>query len=207
MKSFKSKMFFFFVTLIALSITAKVKTYTVKADAAIKGQQSAVIHSANISTDKVIKVPEKKAPAKTTSQSLSRGGKSLDVSYSAPPSAGRNDVVAYAYGLLGKPYVWGAIGPNAFDCSGFTAYVYRHFGISLPHYTGSQIGIGQAVSRTNLSPGDLVFFNTYGSISHVGIYIGGGSFIHAGNSRTGVIISSMSEGYYAARFAGARRVR
>lgn len=97
------------------------------------------------------------------------------------------------------------MGPNAFDCSGFTSYVYRHFGVSLPRTASSQFSVGSAVSRNNLAPGDLVFFNTVGYLGHVGLYIGGGDFIHAASSGR-VKISSLSEGYYRTRYAGARRV-
>lgn len=206
MKYSKAKPLLFVAALVAFGITAKFNGYNVKADAAIKDQPSVVVRSASLNSDKVIKVPQKAISTKIT---LSRGGSGLNQSgqVSAPASAGNNSIVSFAYKFLGKPYVWGASGPNAFDCSGFTAYVYKAFGVSLAHYSGSQFGSGQSVSRANLSPGDLVFFNTYGSISHVGIYVGGGNFIHAANERIGVTVSSLSEGYYASRYAGARRVK
>lgn len=202
MKYSKAKPLLLVAALIAFGVTAKFGSYSVKADAAIKDQPSVVVRSASLNSDKVIKVPKKPTAVKT----LSRGGSGLSGQASAPASAGNNSVVSFAYKFLGKPYVWGASGPNAFDCSGYTAYVYRAFGIGLAHYSGSQFNSGKAVSRANLSPGDLVFFNTYGSISHVGIYVGGGNFIHAANERIGVTVSSLSEGYYASRYAGARRV-
>lgn len=203
MKYSKAKPLLFVAALVAVGIAARFNGYNVKADAAIKDQPSVVVRSASLNSDKVIKVPQKTSTTK--SKSYSRGGSGL--SDSAPASDGSSDVVSYAYKFLGRPYVWGASGPNAFDCSGFTAYVYRAFGVGLGHYTGSQFGSGQSVSRGNLAPGDLVFFNTYSSISHVGIYVGGGNFIHAANEKIGVTVSSLSEGYYAARYAGARRVK
>ena len=193
-----------FMTFIALIAFMNMKTYEVKADAAIKSQQGVVVRSANYNTEKVVKVPEKKAT--TVSTSSKNGSSSLSRGTSSSVSGSAGNVVNYAYKYLGSPYVWGASGPRAFDCSGFTMYVYSSFGVSLPHYTGSQFQVGQAVSRSNLAAGDLVFFNTYGSISHVGIYIGGGSFIHASSSTTGVIVSNLSEGYYSSNYAGARRV-
>jgi cell wall-associated NlpC family hydrolase len=206
MKCVKSKAFIFGATLIAIGVTAGIKTYDVKADAAIKDQPVVAVRSASLNSDKVIKVPERNTQKKTAGNTTaSRGGSGLSQAGATAP-AGSNSVVSYAYKFLGRPYIWGASGPNAFDCSGFTAYVYKAFGIYLDHYTGSQFNNGQAVSRANLAQGDLVFFNTYGSISHVGIYIGGGNFIHAGNSRSGVTISSLNEGYYTSRFAGARRL-
>ncbi len=113
-------------------------------------------------------------------------------------------VVETAKKYLGCKYVYGGTTPSGFDCSGFTSYVYKLHGISLSRTSQAQFKNGVAVAKNNLQPGDLVFF--YKGISHVGIYIGGGNFIHASNSRTGVIISSLSSGYYSSNYAGARRV-
>jgi len=191
-------------TIAALSVCGMTtgRTNKVTADASIKTQQGVVIRSANLSTNKTIKVPQKETKAKSSSKgaTLSRGG-TTEISTRA------NTVVDYALNFVGYPYVYGASGPRAFDCSGFVMYVYGKYGVGLPHYSGSQFGCGSAVSKSALSPGDLVFFNTYGSISHVGIYIGGGRFVHASNSRTGVIVSDLTEGYYASKYAGARRVK
>ncbi|MFK0232266.1 C40 family peptidase [Streptomyces vinaceus] len=85
--------------------------------------------------------------------------------------------VAFAYGAIGKPYVWGATGPGAFDCSGLTQAAWRSAGVSLPRTTYTQINAGQRVSRDQLAPGDLVFF--YSGVTHVGLYIGNGQMIHA----------------------------
>ena len=117
-----------------------------------------------------------------------------------------NEVVNYAYKFLGKPYVYGATGPNAFDCSGLTQYVYNKFGVDISRTTYTQVGEGTKVNRSDLRAGDLVFFNTEGSISHVGIYIGGGEFIHAPRTGKPVMVSSLSDGYYSARYATARRI-
>lgn len=206
MKYSKAKSLLFVAALVAVGVAAKFNGYNVKADAAIKDQPSVVVRSASLNSDKVIKVPQKSNTTKN--KTYSRGGSGLNGSGqdSAPASAGNSSIVSYAYKFLGRPYIWGASGPSAFDCSGFTAYVYRAFGVGLDHYTGSQFNSGRSVSRDNLAPGDLVFFNTYGSISHVGIYIGGGDFIHAANEKIGVTVSSLFEGYYASRYAGARRI-
>jgi len=120
----------------------------------------------------------------------------------APPSQ-YGGVVGIAMRYLGTPYVWGGSGPGGFDCSGLVAYVYAQVGVSLPHYTGAQWSVGVPVSRSDLQPGDLVFFNGLG---HVGIYIGGGQFIHAPHSGDVVKISSLSDSWYAATYMGARRV-
>ncbi|WP_053691997.1 C40 family peptidase [Streptomyces sp. WM6372] len=85
--------------------------------------------------------------------------------------------VAFAYGAIGKPYVWGATGPGSFDCSGLTQAAWRSAGVSLPRTTYTQINAGQRISRDQLAPGDLVFF--YSGVTHVGMYIGNGQMIHA----------------------------
>ena len=108
--------------------------------------------------------------------------------------------VAYAYKALGSPYVWGATGPNAFDCSGLTQAAYRSAGISLPRTTYSQINAGPRIPRSQLQPGDLVFF--YSGISHVGLYIGDGKMIHAPNPSAPVRIAPIDQ----MPFAGATRV-
>ena len=112
-------------------------------------------------------------------------------------------VVKYARHFLGIRYVYGGTSPaSGFDCSGFTRWVYSHFGISLPHYSGAQWGLGRPVSRAGLRPGDLVFFSGLG---HVGMYIGSGYFIHAPHSGASVEIDSLY-GSYGGGYDGARRI-
>lgn len=127
----------------------------------------------------------------------------------ATASRGGSDatgLIARALSLRGIPYVFGGTSRSGFDCSGFTQYVFAANGISLPRTSYAQFGVGGSVSRADLQPGDLVFFTTYSQgASHVGIYIGGGRFIHASDG--GVRITSLSDSYYAKRFLGARRVR
>ncbi|MFE9447248.1 NlpC/P60 family protein [Streptomyces sp. NPDC006739] len=108
--------------------------------------------------------------------------------------------LAYAYQKLGSPYVWGATGPDAFDCSGLAQAAYRAAGVLLPRTTYAQINAGRRVSRSELLPGDLVFF--YSGISHVGIYVGNGQMIHAPNPSAPVRLAPVDE----MPFAGATRV-
>lgn len=115
------------------------------------------------------------------------------------------EIADFAKKLVGKPYVYGSTGPNSFDCSGFIVYVYRQFGISLPRTSQAQAYVGNRIGKSDLLPGDLVFSNTYGTLSHVGIYIGNGKFVHAANSSTGVTISDMNDGYYGSRYAWSTR--
>ena len=127
---------------------------------------------------------------------------------SATSSEG-NDVVEFAKKYLGYKYVAGGSSPSTgFDCSGFTTYVFRNFGVSLNRSSKDQIKTGTAVSKSNLQPGDIVIFKNQGktAIGHVGIYIGSGNFIHAANKKEGVVITALSSSYYSQRYVGARRV-
>ena len=122
-----------------------------------------------------------------------------------------NEVIAYAKTLLGKPYVWGAQGPNSFDCSGFTYYVFKNkAGITLPRNSAVQSKYGTYVSRSNIKAGDLLFFDTNGSnngaVSHVGLYIGNGQMIHASYSQRKIVTVSINNSYYQNAFVNARRV-
>jgi len=138
------------------------------------------------------------APAPTPAPSSSSGGSSS----SAPPPATHSSVVSIALQYLGVPYVWGGASPSGFDCSGLTMYAYAKVGVYLPHNAAMQYGMGTPVSRSQLAPGDLVFFS---GLSHVGMYIGGGRFVHAPHTGDVVKISSLSEYWYAATYVGARR--
>jgi cell wall-associated NlpC family hydrolase len=125
------------------------------------------------------------------------------VSAPAPPSK-YGGVVGIAMQYLGTPYVWGGASPGGFDCSGFAMYVYAQVGISLPHNAAMQYNsVGVPVSRDDLQAGDLVFFDGLG---HMGIYIGGGQFIHAPHTGDVVKISSLYDSWYASTYYGAKRV-
>lgn len=139
-----------------------------------------------------------------------RGGKSTGVTPSAyalnngKPTA--SAIIATAKKYIGVPYVWGGSTPGGFDCSGFVQYVFNAHGISLPRVSKQQYGVGTWVSKSNLKAGDLVFFDTEGNgVSHLGIYIGNNQFIHASTSK-GVIITSLSNTYWAPRYYGAKRI-
>ncbi|THC47691.1 C40 family peptidase [Streptomyces sp. Akac8] len=146
--------------------------------------------------------PEERA--RITGDSLraarSVGGTARDAALAQAPNARAAQAVAYARQKLGSPYVWGATGPDAFDCSGLVLAAYRSAGVSLPRTTYAQIDAGRRVSPSELLPGDLVFF--YSGISHVGLYIGNGQMIHAPNPSAPVRVAPVDQ----MPFAGATRV-
>ncbi|GCD09159.1 C40 family peptidase [Clostridium tagluense] len=204
MNTLKSNLVKMPVFLLFIVFFTSMKTEMVKADIVIKGPTQVFLRCVTFKTDKVIKVPERSAQKKKkeVEKRLSRGG----ISTKELVEGSEMDLISYAYDFIGKPYVWGASGPKSFDCSGFTKYVYNAFGVDLPHYTGSQIGEGSSVPRDNLKQGDLIFFNTDGPVSHVGIYAGDGEFIHASSGSRKVTVSNLDKSYYNERFAGARRI-
>lgn len=126
------------------------------------------------------------------------------------PGAGSGAaLVQVASAQVGKPYRWGATGPDNFDCSGLVVYAARKaLGLTMPRVAADQAFAGVHVDFANLTPGDLVFYaNTYQpGISHVGIFIGNGQWITAADETTGVIVASMDEPYWKSRYAGARRI-
>jgi cell wall-associated NlpC family hydrolase len=124
--------------------------------------------------------------------------------YADVPAARYSHVVGIALQYLGVPYVWGGSSPaTGFDCSGFTSYVYAQIGVYLPHHAASQYSMGTPVPYDQLAAGDLVFFSGLG---HVGIYIGGGQYVHAPQSGDVVKISSLSDRYASGSYVGARRL-
>ena len=142
------------------------------------------------------------AQTQVATPKLSFGGQPTSSSIPGDRYAG---VVGIAMQYLGVPYVFGGESPRGFDCSGLVAYVYAQVGVSLPHYTVAQWGYADSVSvpRNQLEPGDLVFF--YG-LGHVGIYVGGGNFIHAPHTGSVVRIDSLSEAGYSSEYDGAKRI-
>ena len=167
--------------------------------------------------EKVVEEPVKEIIAVGTKrQAVSSRGRnsssprvsSKDVPAPSNGSVSGSDIVSYAKKFLGKPYRYAASGPNSFDCSGFTSYVYRQFGYSLSRSSRAQALNGTPVS--NLAPGDVLLFTSPrsgGAVGHVGIYIGNGNFIHASSGRGRVVIDNLySSSYYSKRYKGARRI-
>nr|WP_312289749.1 C40 family peptidase [Clostridium chromiireducens] len=172
-----------------------INTQNAKADTTLTTSKGITLKTSELKTTKVIQVPSDSGVTSDDNDKVSRGAISKGT-----------EVVNYAYKFLGKPYVYGAAGPNAFDCSGLTQFIYNKFGVNISRTTYTQVNEGIKVNRNELRAGDLVFFNTEGSISHVGIYIGNGEFIHAPRSGKPVMVSSLSDGYYSQRYATARRI-
>lgn len=131
---------------------------------------------------------------KSTTQAPAARKKRTEAAPTAAPVAAAGSaatVVAYARAQIGKRYVWGATGPNAFDCSGLVVAAFARVGISLPHYTGTLSARGRAVSRSQLQPGDLIFPHA----GHVGIYVGGNQMVHASTPKGGVKLSGFEFSY------------
>ncbi len=149
-----------------------------------------------------------------TSSSTSENKKTETTSSSAASSSNSSlgeKIAAYAKTFVGYRYVYGGSSPSSgFDCSGLTSYVAKQFGYSIGRTAAAQLSAGSKVSRSDLKPGDIVLFaRTYSSseaATHAGIYLGDSKFVHAANSRSGVIISSLNESYYASRFVCGRRL-
>lgn len=153
------------------------------------------------------KVIDEKITQNPVNRVIAKGPSSqpITVAYVSRGSGG-SSVVDRALSLQGTPYVFGGTSQRGFDCSGFTKYVFASAGVSLPRTSYAQFSSGSPVSKSDLRSGDLVFFSTYSSgASHVGIYVGGGRFVHASNPSSGVKVSSLSDSFYSSRYLGARR--
>ena len=143
------------------------------------------------------------SPPSTSGIAVGASASTPEGSTVAPPNV-HGGVVGIAMQYLGVPYVWGGASPSGFDCSGFAMYVYAQMGVSLPHNAAMQYNsVGVFVSRDQLQPGDLVFFDGLG---HMGMYIGGGQFIHAPHTGDVVKISSLYDSWYASTWVGGRRI-
>jgi cell wall-associated NlpC family hydrolase len=164
-------------------------------------QKNGIDVSKQVLEEKITQAPVNQVVAKGPNK------KPVMVAYtSSRGSNGSSSIVDRALSLQGTSYVFGGTNKSGFDCSGFTKYVFSGSGISLPRTSYDQFASGTPISKDNLQPGDLVFFTTYAKgASHVGIYIGGGRFVHASNPSSGVKTSGVSDSFYGPRYLGARR--
>jgi cell wall-associated NlpC family hydrolase len=146
--------------------------------------------------------PTPAAPPPTTTAPATTTTAASPAPAAAPAGPGHPDAATIALHYLGIPYLWGGASPSTgFDCSGLVMYVYAQLGLSLPHYAAAQYQLGTPVGRDQLQPGDLVFFD---GLDHVGIYIGGGQFVHAPQTGDVVKITALSD--FGDSYVGARRL-
>jgi len=138
---------------------------------------------------------------------LAAGGCASMASFEPPPENPASARAArVAQGMVGAPYRWGGTTPEGFDCSGLVFYAYGQTGVQVPRTSVEQYRASENVALKDARPGDLVFFREAWTVSHVGIYLGDGRFVHAPDEGQSVKISRIDEDYYRARFAGAGRV-
>ena len=163
----------------------------------VKQEISDSIYYGTIKLEEIIEAEEAEEAAKAAAQQQISSPNRGEITSGTASSASGNAIVSYAYNFIGTPYVYGATGPDTFDCSGFTSYVYANAaGINITRTTYSQMGVGTPVSYDELQPGDLVF--TYGG-DHVGIYVGGGQYIHAPQPGDRVKVGNVTSFYCARR--------
>ncbi|MGZ4334941.1 MAG: NlpC/P60 family protein [Gaiellaceae bacterium] len=167
------------------------------AAAAARAAEAAKARAQQTTTTEAAPTTTAVAPATTTVQTAS-----VPVVPTAPPtSGGHPEAASIALRYLGVPYEWGGASPSGFDCSGLVMYVYAQLGITLPHFAAAQYQFGSPVPPDQLQPGDLVFFD---ALDHVGIYIGGGQFVHA--PQTGDVVKITPLSVFGSRYVGARRI-
>ena len=161
--------------------------------------------SSSLLSDKKKETSRAAETPRTNESTSTQTNEATTTTSSAPASQNGGSVVETAKNYIGSSYVYGASGPSSFDCSGFTSYIYKQYGVSLNRTAAGQYSNGTAVSKDELQPGDLVMFGKSG-INHVGIYIGGGQMVHAANPSRGVTTDTINSGYYYNNYVGARRV-
>lgn len=187
---------------------AQAATYQVKAGDTL----SSIARTHNVSVENLVGLNNLSSSTLKIGQKLNLGGSKTASSkaqntQAIQRSTSSNKVRTIAASWSGVRYVYGGVSRGGVDCSGFTMNVLAQMGVRLPHSSAGQFRYGTPVAKSNLREGDLLFFATGGGgISHVGLYLGGGQFIHASNPRTGVIYSSLAEPYYRSTYVGARRV-
>lgn len=151
------------------------------------------------------KLSKTSAPGGLTFKKKGKSYKGLDIGHQ-PVSSNVKEVLTYANTFTGVPYKFGGTTPAGFDCSGYIRYVFQKIGFDMPRQADEQYTVGKKVEKSNLQPGDLVFFETYEpGISHSGIYIGDGQFISA-TSSSGVAVADIDDSYWGPRYRGAKRV-
>jgi cell wall-associated NlpC family hydrolase len=183
------------------ALYASVKDEIVRMEEAERRRQAALAAQARARAQAAELAAQAAAQAPQTSVSTTTYDPGIIPAAPPPDGTRASQVVAIALQYLGVPYVWGGMSPSGFDCSGLTAYAYAQIGISLPHHAASQYNLGVPVAYEDLQPADLVFFSGLG---HMGMYIGGGQFVHAPHTGDVVKVSYMSE--RTDSFVGARRV-
>ena len=169
------------------------------------GEKEGYISSSLLSEKKQETSRGMETSRKTTDTSKNTTTENTQTTTSTTASGNGSSVVATAKQYIGSKYVYGGTTTSGFDCSGFTSYVYKQFGISLNRTAAGQYSNGTSISRENLQAGDLVMFGKSG-INHVGIYIGGGQMVHAANPSRGVTTDTINSGYYNTNYVGARRI-
>jgi cell wall-associated NlpC family hydrolase len=189
----------------------KVPVKATKATASKKKKRVHVASSRSNRQEKQLAKTLKSVKFKKANSKKSNKFSMSDILFSGKGSKKSMKMIKLAKNKLGRRYVWGAVGQkNTFDCSGLTSYVCKKNGIKIPRRAIEQSKYGKYVSRSNLKPGDLIFFDTSkrrkGYVNHVGIYIGNNKFIHASSAKHKVIITSLSKNFYSKRYKGARRV-
>ena len=193
-----------FLAALLCSSVALAKTYTVQAGDTLYR----IAQKQGISTTRLLMLNPGLGESLRVGQQINLGSSLSASKPSVTASRSSSSVVRVAFSKVGASYRWGATGPYSFDCSGFTRYVMKQMGVNVPHSSRAQFNGGRAVSRNGLLSGDLVFFqgpSGRGGVGHVAVYIGNNKIVHASTPSTGVIVSSLSERYFASRYIGARR--
>jgi peptidoglycan DL-endopeptidase CwlO len=190
------------------ALQAKLDTVNDEIKELIAEEEAAAAEAARIAAEEAAAAANRNSSSGGSSSSNNSSDDNVIYSGTTPKSQRAATVVNTAKSKIGCWYVWAAAGPNTFDCSGLVVYCYRKVGISLAHGSQPQYRAGTPISRSQLEPGDLVFFyggNPYYN-SHVGIYIGSGQFIHAPMTGSQVQISTLSSGYWSNVYVGACRI-
>ncbi|MHA6251897.1 C40 family peptidase [Oceanobacillus sp. CAU 1775] len=183
------------------TLLAKVEELEME-DRQLASLQSEVSRNIDALTQPVVPVQTASASSDSNGGNLTTLSKSSTNQAPRPAaSGGISTAINAGFNHLGTPYRWAGKGPGGFDCSGFVSWAFAQGGISIPSSTAGLQSTGTKVSASNMQPGDIVFFNTYKTNGHVGIYLGGGKFIGAQNS-TGLAVADMTTGYWASKFAG-----